>query len=54
MERRKKFKIVFLEFVSYILSWGRNQGGNQVLLSTILNLLNVIVKVAAQLRTHSE
>ena len=32
--------------------WGHNQV--QVLLSTILHHLNVIVKVVAQLRTHCE
>lgn len=34
--------------------WGHNQGGDQVLLSTILNYLNAIVKVAAQLPNQRE
>ena len=43
---------IYLYLIFYY--WGHNQGGNQVLLSTILNHFNVIVKVAAQLRTQSE
>ena len=43
---------IYLYLIFYC--WGQNQGGNQVLLSTILNHLNIILKVAAQLRTQSE
>ena len=43
---------IYLYLISYC--WGHNEGGNQVLLLTILNHLNIILKVAAQLRTQSE
>ena len=43
---------IYLYLIFYC--WGQTQGGNKVLLSTILNHLNIILKVAAQLRTQSE
>ena len=48
----KQFGKIHMYLIFYY--WGHNQGGNQVLLSTILIHLNVTVKVAAQLRSQSE